>query len=221
MKSASGSYDPKQVVARGYDRAAHDYARLEGEKEWPRMRWLRKLLNRLEPDSSVLDLGCGSGDPADVEISKDHKVTGVDISQTQINLARQNVPAGYFLHEDVGSVEFSAASFDAVTAFYTLDCIPREEHETIIRRIYHWLRPEGLLLISIEAADYDNVRGEWLGVPMFFSSFDPQTMIRLVHEAGFELLETAIESQVEMYPSQSRDVPFLWLLARKRWERMS
>ena len=88
MDSRPGSNDPKRVVERGYDRVAHRYARLEGESEWPRMRWLRKLLNRLEPGSSVLDLGCGSGNPADVEISKEHKVTGVDISQTQINLAR-------------------------------------------------------------------------------------------------------------------------------------
>ena len=216
MNSASGSDDPKPVVERGYDRVARDYARLEGANEWPRMRWLRKLLSRVEPCSSVLDLGCGSGDPADIEISKKHQVTGVDISQAQIDLARRNVPAGQFLHGDVGSVEFSAASFDAVTAFYTLDCIPREEHETILRRIHKWLRREGLVLIGVEDAEYDNVRGEWLGVPMFISSFDPDTMTRLVNEAGFEFIETAVESQVEMYPSGSRDIPFLWLFARKR-----
>jgi cyclopropane fatty-acyl-phospholipid synthase-like methyltransferase len=61
------------------------------------MRWLTKLLNRLEPGASVLDLGCGSGDPADVAIAREHKVTGVDVSQTQIHLARQNVPTGTFL----------------------------------------------------------------------------------------------------------------------------
>jgi ubiquinone/menaquinone biosynthesis C-methylase UbiE len=110
VNSTSGFSDPKQVVERGYDQVAHEYARLEGEPEWPRMRWLRKLLNRLEPGSSVLDLGCGSGEPADVEISKEHQVTGVDISQTQINLAQQNVPTGHFVHGDAGSVEFPPSS---------------------------------------------------------------------------------------------------------------
>ena len=210
------SDDPKQLVEKGYDLVAHDYARLEGEEEWPRMRWLQKLLDRLEPGSSVLDLGCGSGDPADVEISKEHEVTGVDISRTQIDLARQNVPGGTFLHGDVGSVEFPAASFDAVTAFYTLECIPREEHEAILRRIHGWLRPEGLLLVSTENTEFDGGRGQWLGVPMFFSSFDPETTKRLVKEAGFEFIETAMETQVEMYPDGSRDIPFMWFLARKR-----
>jgi ubiquinone/menaquinone biosynthesis C-methylase UbiE len=142
MNSGSGVDDPKRLVEQGYDKVAHDYARLEGETEWPRMRWLRKMLSKLEPDSPVLDLGCGSGDPADVEIARAHKVTGVDISQTQINLACQNVPAGHFIHGDAGSVEFPAAAFDAVISFYTLEHIPREEHETILRRIHHWLRPK-------------------------------------------------------------------------------
>ena len=212
MDSASGSYDPKRLVERGYDQVAHDYARLEGEAVWPRMRWLKKLLNRLESGSSVLDLGCGSGDPADIEVANKHKVTGVDISQTQIDLARHNIPTGYFLHGDAGSVEFPAASFDAVISFYALEHIPREEHETILRRIYQWLRPGGLLLISIEAGDMDDLMSEWLGVPMFMSCFDPETMKRLVNKVGFELLETAIEAQVE----QSHDVPYLWLFACKR-----
>lgn len=211
MNNGTNSNDPKRVVERGYDQVAQDYARLEGETEWPRMRWLRKLLNRLEPGSSVLDLGCGSGDPADIEISKEHKVTGVDISQAQINLARQNVPAGHFIHGDAGSVEFQEAHFDAVVSFYTLEHVPRKEHETILQRIYQWLRDGGFLLISIEAGDFDDVMGEWLGVPMFISCFDPETMKQLVTESGFEILETAIETQVE----QSNDVPYLWLLARK------
>ncbi len=204
--------NPKQIVAQGYDQVAHHYKRLEGEPEWPRMRWLKKLLNKLEPGSSVLDLGCGSGDPADIEISKAHNVTGIDISQTQIDLARQNVPPGNFLLGDAGSVEFAAASFDAVISFYTLEHIPRQEHLTILQRIYQWLRAEGFLLLSLEAGDFDDVMGEWLGVPMFFSCFDPETMKQMINQAGFELLETAIEIQIE----QSRDVPFLWLFARKR-----
>lgn len=211
MNSTSKAHDPKRVVEQGYDQVAHEYARLEGEMEWPRMRWLNKLLNRLEVNSSILDLGCGSGDPADIAIARKHKITGVDISQTQIKLARRNVPAGDFLHGDVGSAEFPDASFDAAISFYTLEHIPRAEHETILRRIYRWLRPEGFMLISIEAGDVESMVGEWLGVPMFFSCFDPETMKRLVEGAGFEILETAIEAQVE----QNHDVPYHWLLARK------
>lgn len=212
MNDMSEFDDPKRMVERGYDQVADEYARLEGEAEWARMHWLKKLLNGLAPGSSVLDLGCGSGNPADIEIAKAHKVTGVDISETQINLARQNIPAGNFLHRDVGSVEFAAESFDAVVSFYTLDHIPRAEHETILRNIHKWLRERGILLISIEAGEHDDETGEWLGVPMFISCFDPETTKTLVNEAGFEILETAIENR----RAQGNDVPFLWVFAQKQ-----
>ena len=211
MNQASDGRDPKRIVEQGYDRVAQAYGRLEGEAEWPRLRWLRKLLDRLEPGSSVLDLGCGSGDPADIEIAKEHQITGVDISQTQIDLAHRNVPAGHFLHGDAGSVQFPAASFDAVVSFYSLEHIPRQEHEAILHRMYDWLKPGGFLLFSMEADDIEEIVAEWLGVPMFMSCFDPETMKRLVTGTGFEVVETAIESQVE----QDHDVPYLWLLACK------
>jgi hypothetical protein len=92
-----------------------------------------------------------------------------------------------------------------------LEHIPREEHEIILRRIHHWLRPGGLLLIGTEAADVDEAVSEWLGVPMYFSSFDSEAVKRWVDEVGFEIVETAIETQVE----QGKEIPYLWLLARK------
>lgn len=211
MPSEQSHVDPKQVVADGYDQVAHAYALLEGEAKWPRMRWLGKLLHQLEPGSSVLDLGCGSGEPAAVAIAKAHQITGVDISQTQIDLARGNVPTGVFLRGDAGSVDFPDASFDAVISFYTLEHLPRAEHETVLARIHRWLRPGGYLLISIEAGDLDNVMGEWLGVPMFLSCFDPDTMRQMVTGLGFVILESAVEGQTE----QGSEVPYLWLFATK------
>jgi ubiquinone/menaquinone biosynthesis C-methylase UbiE len=205
------SNNMKQLVEQGYDKVAHDYARLEGGTEWPRSRWLKKLLNLLEPGSAVLDLGCGSGIPADIEIAKEHHITGVDISKTQINLARKNVPTGSFIHGDAGSIEFPAAAFDAVVSFYTLEHIPRGEHRMVLQRIYHWLRGKGYLLFSMEAGEYDDLVGEWLGVPMFISCFKPEKMRQLVSEAGFEILETGIEIQIE----QDIEIPYLWLLACK------
>jgi ubiquinone/menaquinone biosynthesis C-methylase UbiE len=203
--------DTKKIVEQGYDRVAHEYAQLEGEIEWPRMKWLKKLLANLESGASVLDLGCGSGDPADIEIAKQHKVTGVDISETQINLARKNVPGGKFIHADAGTIEFPADSFDAVVSFYTLEHIPREEHTNILLRIHSWLKAGGYVLISLEAGDYDDVMGEWLGVPMFISCFDPEIMNQIFTEAGFEIIETGIERQLE----NEVEIPFLWLFGRK------
>lgn len=203
--------DFKRVVAKGYDQVAGVYAQLEGEGQWPRMRWLSKLLGQLAPGSAVLDLGCGSGEPADVEIAKAHQLTGVDISQTQIALARAKAPTGHFIHADVASVAFPDASFDAVVSFYTLEHLPRSEHATILQRIYRWLRRGGYFLLSTEAGEIEATVSEWLGVPMFFSCFDPETIKQMVRETGFEIMEASIEAQLE----GGNEIPYLWILARK------
>jgi cyclopropane fatty-acyl-phospholipid synthase-like methyltransferase len=169
------------------------------------------LLNELKPGSSILDLGCGSGDPADIEIAREHSVTGVDISQAQIALARRNVPAGTFIHGDAGTVEFPTASFDAVVSFYALEHIPRTEHALLFRRIHRWLRSGGFLLMSHEADEAEGLISQWLGVPMFFSCFDLETVKGLITSAGFEIIETKIEIQVE----GGIEIPYHWLLARK------
>jgi ubiquinone/menaquinone biosynthesis C-methylase UbiE len=208
----SGFSGPAQIVAQGYDLVADKYVRLEAGAEWPRMRWLGKVLERLEPGSAVLDLGCGSGDPAGIEIAKMHQITGVDVSQSQINLARQNVPSGTFIHGDAGSADFPAASFDAVVSFYTLEHLPREEHQGLLARIYQWLRGNGYLLIGTEAAEVEEIVSEWLDVPMYFSSFDSETVMGMVETAGFEILETAVEPQME----GEDEISYLWLLARKK-----
>lgn len=207
----SPSDDPKQLVEQGYDQVAAQYAQLEDREPWPRTRWLEKLLGQLPPDSSLLDLGCGSGDPAGILIARQHRLTGVDVSQEQVRRARRNVPSGNFLHADAASVQFPDASFDAVVSFYALEHIPRAEHRALLSSTHRWLRAGGFLLLSLEAGEAEDLVGEWLGVPMFFSCYDPDTTVQMVVDAGFEVLESAIETQVE----QGTEIPFLWVLARK------
>jgi cyclopropane fatty-acyl-phospholipid synthase-like methyltransferase len=203
--------DSKRLVAAGYDQVADAYANLERDATWPRMHWLKQLLALLAPGSLVLDLGCGSGDPADITLAEQHQVTGVDISQAQIIKARQNVPSGTFFHADLGAITFSPNSFDAVVSFYTLEHLPREEHAAILGRIATWLRPGGYLLLGTEAAEHAGSVGTWLGVPMFFSSYDPATVQQLIREQGMTIQQTAMEPQTE----QGQQITYLWVLAQK------
>ena len=210
MKKKSSSETKKSIVEQGYNKVAEQYAALEGEKAWPRSHWLQKVLEKLDPGSSVLDVGCGSGDPAGIEIAWKHRLTGIDISISQIEKAQRNVPKGNFIHGDASSVEFSSASFDAVVCFYTLEHFPRQDHGMLLNRIHHWLKEDGLFLFSTEARDIDEI-GEWLGVPMYFSSYNRQKTIDLVVQSGFNIIDMAVENQLE----GNTEIPYLWILARK------
>jgi SAM-dependent methyltransferase len=201
---------PSELVARGYDVAAERYARLEDEAEWPRGRWLRVLLALLPDGADVLDLGCGAGQGT-AEIARRHRAVGVDVSGVQLERARQLVPGATFVQADMAELDLPAESFDAVVLFYALGHVPRDRHATVLRRMRGWLRPGGYLLLSDEDSDVPDTVGTWLGQPMFFSHFDAVATTSLVEAAGFEVLSSEVEAQVE----EGTQIPYLWLLARR------
>jgi SAM-dependent methyltransferase len=204
--------DPKGVVAAGYDKIAQRY--LEWSALRPsavRLHYLERAAQLIPPGAAVLELGCGAGLPMTRGLAADHRVTGVDISATQIEMARRNVPAATFIQADMTALDFPPASFEAVVAFYSLTHVPRDEQPALVRSIRGWLRPGGLFLASMGAdASPDDVEEDWLGVPMFFSHFGARRNRRMVEEAGL----TVEEARIEIEPEDRHDARFLWIVAR-------
>ena len=206
--------DPrKRLVADGYDQMSDRYGRwaagIEGD---PRDRMIARLVDELPPGARVLDLGCGSGVPSTKLLAERFEVVGVDFSIAQIDKARVNVPNGTFIVADLTEVDFPDDSFDAVTAFFSLDHVPREEHAKVLAGVARWLVSGGIFLAVFGLNDDADWTGEWLGVPMYFSSHDPDTTRRMLSEAGFELL---IDEVVEMREPEGPE-SFLWIIARSR-----
>jgi cyclopropane fatty-acyl-phospholipid synthase-like methyltransferase len=199
--------DPARIVAADYE----EYARLEEDADWPRLRRLRALLALLEPGCDVLDVGCGNGVPALREIARDHRAVGVDVSAKQVELARANVPNARVVHADIRHLNLEPASLDAVVSFYALDQIPRDEHADVLTRWHGWLRPGGRLLLSVEDGDRPGSVVDWLGTPMFFSHFDAAAATRIAAEAGFAIDSAETETQFE----GGSPVRYLWLSAHR------
>jgi cyclopropane fatty-acyl-phospholipid synthase-like methyltransferase len=204
--------DIRALVARGYDRVADRYEALEPvDREWPRLRWLDRLLEGVPAGERVLDVGCGNGLPATRRIAERFSAVGVDVSAEQLDRARRNVPEAEFVHADVLSAEFDQP-FAAIAAFYVIEHLPRERHAAVFERWHRWLGPRGRLLFTIEPYDEPGQIGNWLGEPMFFSQYDPQTTLGLLERAGFTVIESSVETQLE----GDHDVDYLWVLAERR-----
>jgi SAM-dependent methyltransferase len=202
----------RAVVESGYDAMADRYfAWSSGIDDVARTRLLTDFGQRLSAGSTVLDLGCGAAIPSTRTLAERFSVTGVDISARQLEAARRNVPAATFIQGDLATIDLPDGSFDGVTAFYSISHVPRDEHAEVFRRALRWLRPGGLFLAALGAGDSPDWVGEWLGEPMFFSSFDDTENRRLVVAAGFELL---VADMIDT-PEPEGAVPFLWVLARR------
>jgi ubiquinone/menaquinone biosynthesis C-methylase UbiE len=203
----------KRFVAEGYDRAAERHAAwAQHIRVEERARYIALLLERLPEGATVLELGCGNGIPVARALAERFAVTGVDLSARHVEMARSNVPYATFLQGDMTALDFAPESFDAVTAFYSIIHVPREEHPGLLRDIARWLRPSGLLIAAMGFRSTENAyEQDWLGIPMYFSHFDSPTNQRLVEEAGLRLL-TANEETADEDGAQ---VTFLWVVAQK------
>lgn len=201
-----------EIVGSGYDRMAARYLasyRPGGARD----RYLERLLALLAGANDVLELGCGAGEPVTRRLAERHRVTAVDISAEQLRLAAERAPGVRFVQASMLDVAFETAAFDAVAAFYAITHVPRQRHADLLARIAAWLRPGGVLLISMGASDAPGtVEEDWLGVPMYFSHFDAVTNQGLVQRAGFELIEADVVEETGPDGAAER---FLWVIGKR------
>ena len=204
--------DPrKAVVAAGYDAIAERYLEWGGGAQ-VRNHYLRQFYELVPVGGHVLDLGCGAGVPVAKKLAGRVSVIGVDISATQVVLARKKVPEASFINADMMTVAFPSESFDGVSAFFSITHLPRDEHAVMLQRIATWLRPGGVFLANMgDIGSDDVIENEWLGTPMFFSQFDATTNSQLIRDAGLQPIHEEVVEHIE----DECNVRFLWVIARK------
>lgn len=200
-----------EVVRAGYDRIGPRY------RDWShaspvRLRWVARLLDELAPDSLIVDLGCGSGEPATRLLGEHHRVIGVDCSFVQLRLAQAAVPHASLLQADITRLALRPSSVDAVASFYALGHVPADQHPALFLAIASWLRPGGLLLTSAPLGAGDCQEVDWLGVPMFFGGIGEEATRRAVTTAGFDIETWEV---VEEDEGNGKLTSFLWLMARQ------
>src|SRR5688572_14998769 len=94
--------DPRRIVADGYDAIAERYFEWsDAQPSDTRLAWLERADASIPSGADVLDLGCGAGVPMTRRLAIGRRVTGVDISTRQVELARANVPDATFIQADM------------------------------------------------------------------------------------------------------------------------
>jgi ubiquinone/menaquinone biosynthesis C-methylase UbiE len=179
-----------EIVRNGYSKIARTYHAKRGK--YDNRRLLAKISKLLPKNAMVLDLGCGAGVPiAKTLARKGFAVTGVDFASGMVRLARKNVPKAEFLKIDITKMKFKADSFDGAVSFYALIHIPREKHAAIYRKLHRIIKPNGVMLLNacgIDTNGWEEYSEDYMGVPMFWSYYGPKKTMRLIQNAGFDVL---------------------------------
>jgi ubiquinone/menaquinone biosynthesis C-methylase UbiE len=162
------------------------------------------LIDRLPAGARVLDLGSGSGLPtAGMLVEAGLEVTGIDVSEGMLALARRNVPGARFEAMDLLELDDSLGAFDAATAFFSLLMLRRADIPKVLRRLRSVLRPGGLVAIGMVEGDLDYVPLPFLDAEVRVTAYPQAELEATVRAGGLHVLE----ADVEEFEPASTDVP--------------
>ena len=183
----------KGLIREGYNIAAVDYSKTRNQ--FSNIKYLKKFVSLLNPNSTIFDIGCGAGLPIDKYlVDAGHKVLGVDVSGRQIGMARRNVPEGKYEVKDMSELKKSKYQVDAVVSFYAIFHIPREEHQDLFKKFNSFLPVGAVILVTMGASEWEGVDDNFHGTEMWWSHFGPIKNRKIVENAGFEILLDEIDS---------------------------
>ena len=139
-------------MAYNFDTIARTYDRLNRLMTLGLDRcWRKRALRGVQ--GNVLDVACGTGDMAVSLVERGCTVTGIDLREEMLSIARQKAPMVTFMIADAEHLPFPDASFDAVTcAFGVRNFVHLEQGLNEMLRV---LKPGGQLVI-IELATPDS-----------------------------------------------------------------
>lgn len=181
----------------------------------------------------ILDAGCGPGRHAQKLLAKGGNVTGIDISEEMVNIAREHCrPLGRFFQADFEQAEFEPASFDLITAslslMYARDIYPP------IKNFSEWLTPKGKLVFSIYHPvrffhkipdfDFSKSRKVWIHLEgcdvTVFNYYHPmEKYFDALKLSGFEIVkyvEPVLSRRYKGWPEDNYRVPRSIIIEAKK-----
>jgi len=198
-----------EIVRKGYTKIAKRYH--DQRNKYPSNALLKKF-SRILSKGAVLDMGCGAGVPvAEFLVDKRYDVTGIDFAKGMIDLAKKHVPNARFIRMDMTKMKFKPNSFDGCVSFYAIIHVPREKHKGVYKTLHKIIRPGGVLLINTgghESKGSEDYAENYLNVPMFWSYYGPKQSLKMIKDAGFDILWSKV---IKL----GGETPF-WVLARNR-----
>jgi SAM-dependent methyltransferase len=175
-----------------YERHARIWDESRGKNLFERA-WLDRFTALLPDGGSILDIGCGSGEPiARYFIETGHAVTGVDSSPSLIAMCRDRFPCSDWFVADMRRLALGQ-TFDSLLAWDSFFHLTPEDQRSMFAIFRNHARP-GTALMFTTGPSHGEAIGAFGGEPLYHGSLSPDEYRRLLGENGFGVVAHAIEN---------------------------
>lgn len=184
-----------------YDAKDHPVALLRAENQ-VRNPWIaEEISSKLQKHAKVLDVGCGAGLLTNFLSTKGHQVSGIDISQKSLDIAKKKdkTRSVEYVCASAYALPFENESFDVVTAMDVLEHV--EDPQKLIAESSRVLKKGGLFffhtfnrnllsyLLIIKGVDFfvKNAPKNMHVYPLFIK---PQELQSFCQKEGMQVIST-------------------------------
>ena len=192
---------PEQI-GKAYDQITHlwesdDFNRNNGIEAH------KRALSFVKNQGKALDIGCGcTGRFIDLLMEEGfvaNAISGIDVSEKKLVLARQRHPQIGFIHADICKYQL-IDKYDFVTAWDSIWHIPLTEQRNVLTKIIDSLNSGGVFIFSFggtaeEGAHTDN----FMGPDVYYSSLGTNGFLKLFIELGCAIRHLEFDQYPELH----------------------
>jgi len=179
---------------------------------------IQKFLRDMEPNSVLIDIGCGNGRHLVEAIDKNTIVIGLDISRNLLTISRGNIPLEkrkklHLIQGTATHLPLNNNSCDLALYIATLHTIrTRKERMQSLFDLYRILKPGNMALISVWAREQDRFKDHFkkderattnlekgdiiiywrqhkLNIPRFYHLYTKEEFTEDIQETGFQIID--------------------------------
>jgi len=154
----------------------------------------------IAPETSVLDLCCGSGQATKFLVERSRHVTGLDASPLSLRRAQKNVPQANYVEAFAEAMPFPDNQFDVVHTSVALHEMESQQLQQILKEVQRVLRPDGVFTL----VDFHKPTNPLFvpGLSLFLLLFETETawtlintdLATLLKAAGFQLVRQTLHA---------------------------
>lgn len=176
-----------------YERHALAFDELRGRNLFEKP-WLDRFSALVAVKGTVLDLGCGAGEPIAADlIARGFRLTGIDTSETLIGLGRSRFPKHEWIVRDMRRLP-PGRQFGGIVAWHSFFHLNPDDQRAMFP-VFAYLSAPGAALMFTAGHFAGVAMGEFAGEPLYHASLAREEYAALLAANGFRLVAQVMQDR--------------------------